>query len=309
MLRDPRRVPTNGSGTFNAQEALVWPFTSYRIIKRAILQFSNNRGTQMGAALAYYSLFSIAPLLVIAIVIAGAILGKEQATQNAMAFLGENMAPEAAGAVKDFLDHLQKPVEGFVPTVIAAAILFFGALGVFLQIRTSFCVIWNLPPPHNNSILSWLINYLLASLMVLLTGILLLASVLVTTLLPRVLEAGRDRLPQFVVTGLNGHLLEFGISFFYITLLFAVIYWVMSGRQISLGYVLYGAILGALLFTAGKTVLGIYLARANVASVYGAGGSIVALLIWIYYSSQILILGAELIQARRTRKQWMNAKG
>jgi membrane protein len=287
----------------------VWPFTSFRIVRRALLQFSNDRGTQMGAALAYYSLFSVAPLLVIAIVIAGAILGEEQARQHAMGFLRENMGAEAATAIEEALTHVRKPAEGFVPAAIAAAVLFFGALSVFLQMRASFCVIWNLPPPHSSSILSWLINYLLASLMVLLMGVLLLASVLTTSLLPHVLEAARERFPQLDVTGLNGHLVEFALSFFYITLLFAVIYRVMSGRQISLGYVLYGAVLGALLFTAGKTVLGIYLARANVASVYGAGGSIVAFLIWIYYSSQTLILGAELIQARRTRKQWMSAAG
>jgi len=287
----------------------VWPFTSSCIVRRALLQFGNDRGTQMGAALAYYALFSVAPLLVIAIVIAGAILGEEQARQHAMSFLRENMGAEAATAIEEALSHVRKPVEGLVPAAIAAAVLSVGALSVFLQIRTSFCVIWNLPPPHASSILSWLINYLLAGLMVLLMGVLLLASVLTTSLLPRVLEAARERFPQMGVTGLNGHLVEFAISLSYITLLFAVVYRVMSGRQIPLGYVLYGAVLGALLFTAGKTVLGIYLARANVGSIYGAGGSIVAFLIWIYYSSQTLILGAELIQARRTRKQWMSAAG
>jgi membrane protein len=286
----------------------VWPFSSYRILKRAFGQFSNDRGTQMGAALAYYSLFSIAPLLVISISIAGAILGEEQARQTAVKMLRDNMGPDAATAVEEALTHVRKPAQGILPTAAAAALLFLGALGVFLQVRASFSTIWGLPPPRGSTILGVIINYLLASFMVLLMGIVLLASVLLTTFTQWVAEWAPDHLTQFGLTWETWRLMEFGISFLFITIVFALVYRVMSGRHISLVYVVYGAGVTALLFTAGKTLLGIYLSYAHVASVYGTGGSVAAFLIWIYYSSQIMILGAELIQARRTRKQWMNAK-
>jgi membrane protein len=285
----------------------VWPFTSYRILKRAFVQFSNDRGPQMGAALAYYSLFSIAPLLVISISIAGAILGEEQARQSAVILLRDNMGPDAATAVEEALTHVRKPAQGVLPTAAAVALLFFGALGVFLQVRSSFSTIWGLPPHRGSTVLGLAVNYALASLMVLLMGIVLLASVLLTTFTQWVAEWAPDRLAHFGLTWESWRLLEFGISFLFVTVVFALVYRVMSGRHISLVYVLYGAGVAALLFTAGKTLLGIYLSYAHVASVYGTGGSVAAFLIWIYYSSQTMILGAELIQARRTRKQWMNA--
>jgi membrane protein len=282
--------------------------SSYRIVKRAFVQFSNDRGTQMGAALAYYSVFSIAPLLVIAIFVAGAVLGEDKARTAAVQLLHDHMAPQAATAVEELLTHVRRPAEGFVPTALAAVILFFGALGVFLQVRTSFATIWDLPPPHRSTLLGLVVNYALASLMVLVMGIVLLASVVLTTLMRRAAEWAPDRLAEVGLSWGNWHALEFGFSFLFITVLFFLVYRVMSWRHISLAYVLYGAVLAALLFTAGKTLLGIYLSYARVTSVYGTGGPVVAFLIWIYYSSQTMILGAELIQARRTRKQWMNAK-
>jgi membrane protein len=286
----------------------MWPLSSYRIVKRAFTQFANNRGTEMGAALAYYSVFSIAPLLVISIFIAGSVLGEERARQTAVQLLHDHMAPDAATAVEELLEHVRKPVGGFVPTVLAAVLLFFGALGVFLQIRTSFTTIWNLPPPHRSTILGLVLNYALASLMVLVMGVVLLASVLLTALMQRAAEWAPDHLAQVGLSWRSWHAMEFGVSFVFITVLFFLVYRVLSWRHISLGYVLYGAIVAALFFTAGKTLLGMYLSYANVNSVYGTGGSVVAFLIWIYYSSQTMILGAELIQARRTRKQWMNAR-
>jgi membrane protein len=284
----------------------VWPFTSYRIVKRALQQFAKDRGGQTGAALAYYSLFSIAPLLVISIAIAGVALGEEEARRSALKIVRDNMTPEAATAVEEVLDHARKPSGGVWQAVLTAGLLFFGALGVFFQMRTAFGAIWGLPPPHRNSLLGLLLDYLLAGVMVLVTGLLLLASVATTTLLPKAAGWAHDRWPDLASGWPGWHLTEFTLSFFFLTVLFALVYRVMSGRHISLGFVLYGAVITALLFTGGKTLLGLYLSYANVASVYGAGGSVVAFLVWVYYSAQLMILGAELIQARRTYKQWMS---
>jgi membrane protein len=278
------------------------PFvTSYRIIQRAITQFSRNRGGQMGAALAYYSLFSLAPLLVIAIAIAGAVFGEDEARRSAVTILRDNMGEEAAAPIEEALLHVRKSDESGVRTVIATVVLFFGAVTVFLQIRASFCFIWHIPPPVDSGILSFLTNYLLASVMVLLTGILLLGLVLTTAILSRI----TNQVPQLFLGVVDWRYLDFATSFLFVFLLLALIYRIMSGRAIPLRYVLYGATIAALMFTVGKTLLGVYLSYANVKSVYGAGGSVVAFLLWIYYSAQTMILGAELIEARRTRALWL----
>src|SRR5262249_37891598 len=162
----------------------------------------------------------------------------------------------------------------------------------FFQMRTAFGAIWGLPPPHRNSLLGLLLDYLLAGVMVLVTGLLLLASVATTTLLPKAAGWAHDRWPDLASGWPGWPLPEFTLSFFFLTVLFALVYRVMSGRHISLGFVLYGAVITALLFTGGKTLLGLYLSYANVASVYGAGGSVVAFLVWVYYSAQLMILGA-----------------
>jgi membrane protein len=276
------------------------PFTSYRVIMRAVERFNQDGGSQMGAALAYYSLFSLAPLLVIAIAIAGAVFGEEQARRSAVQILRENMGEEAATPIEQALVHADALDGKPLKAAAAAAILFFGALTVFLQIRTSFCAIWKLKAPVGRGWLSFFTNYLLASVMVLVTGMLLLGSVVTTTVLARLAES--------TTVLANGYLdwrpVDFATSFVFVLLLFGLIYWIMSGRTIPLYYVFYGATIAALLFTAGKTLLGVYLSYSNVASVYGAGGSVVAFLVWVYYSSQIMILGAELIEARRTRSEW-----
>jgi membrane protein len=197
---------------------------------------------------------------------------------------------------------VRKSDKSGVKTVIATAVLFCGAVTVFLQIRASFCFIWHLPPPVDSGFLSFLTSYFLAVVMVLLTGILLLGLVLTTAILSRI--AGQ--MPPLFLGTVDWRYVDFATSFFFVFLLLAMIYRIMSGRAIPLHYVLYGATIAALLFTVGKTLLGVYLSYANVTSIYGAGGSVVAFLLWVYYSAQTMILGAELIEARRTRAQWLD---
>lgn len=274
--------------------------TSIRIFLRACRQWIANGDSRLGAALAYYALFSIAPVLVIAVNIAGAVFGEEAAKGRVESHLREMVGEETAKAVAKLIENAGNPQSGTWAPALSIALLVIGALSIFLHLRSGLCSIWKLDPPRGNSILGLLLDYTLALLMVLFCGVLLLASLATSTLV----AIFHDPLNLWI-PGLPWHWLEVGLSFVYLTALFASIYRILSGARISSRYVFYGSFLAAVLFTVGKTLLGWYFAYSTTVSAYGAAGTLVVFLMWVYYSSQILYFGAELIQARRTRHDWM----
>ncbi len=276
--------------------------TSLRILWRACLQWGENKDSRLGAALAYYTLFSIAPLLLIAIRLAGLIFGADAAQGKVVEHLAEVLGLDTAQAIQALIQEASRPQTGTWATVVGLAVLIIGALGIFLHLRGALCTIWKLQPPHGNSFLGILLDYLLAIVMVLVTGVLLLASLGISTALPVLAEMLEKAMPE---VNLPWRYVEMGVSFLFLTLLFAAVYRVLSGQRIAWRYVWYGSAICALLFTVGKTLLGLYLAYSSTISMYGAAGSVVVFLIWVYYSSQIMFFGAELIQARRTRREWL----
>jgi membrane protein len=276
-----------------------------RVLYRAAKQWNDDSAAQMGAALAYYALFSIAPLLLIALTIAGLFFGAEVARARVAEQLTEFMGEDSSKGVQALADELTRPGDGGWASVLGFGALFVGALGVFLHLRTAFCTIWRLVPPTGTSWLGILFNYLLAAVMVLLIGLLLLLSLASNTVLVMVTEVLERNLPDY---GISWQAVEFASSVFYLSLLFALVFHIMSGRRILLRHVWIGAVAAAALFTIGKTLLGWYLAYTGTTSAYGAAGSLVAFLIWVYYSAQIVFFGAELIQAWRTRHEWLAPK-
>jgi membrane protein len=274
-------------------------FTSFRIFVRACRQWSANRDSRLGAALAYYALFSFAPLLVIAVMIAAVVFDEQAAHGQVAEHLTDLVGPEIAVAVERLVADASRPREGWAP-VVSIALLVIGSLGMFLHLRGSLCTIWKLEPPQGSGFVGILVDYALALAMVLFCGILLLASLAASMLVTIFQETLDEWMP-----GLSWHSLELGLSFLYLTILFAAVYQILSGGRLPLRYVSYGAVITAILFTIGKRLLGYYFVYATTASIYGAAGSLVAFLMWIYYSSQLLFFGAELIQARRTRREWM----
>ena len=278
-----------------------------RIVVRAGQQWSDNQDARQGAALAYYALFSIAPLLVISVSIAGAVFGDEAARGEVEHHLAEFMDPDTAKAIQALVDNASKSQRGLTfASVASLVVLVFGALGAFLQLRSALATIWKFDPPHKNSYLALLIDYALALLMVLFTGILLLGSLVVSIVVRAVRAYMEEYVPSDVFPWDTS--IELLSSFLFLTALVTMIYRIMSGRRIGWGYVMYGAIIASVLFTAGKTLLSLYLVHSGTASAYGAAGSIVVFLMWVYYSSQILFFCAELIQARRTRHEWLAPK-
>ncbi len=283
-------------------------YTSIRIILRAFRKWSENGGMRMGAALAYYALFSVAPLMLIVVHATGTVFGedaaKDQVREQIISMMGQEVATDVAGEFEKFATKAAKPSDTFWTPTISGLFLLIGALGAFLHIRGALCTIWKLDPPKGNTWLGFLWDYTLSLMMVFATAMMIFLSLafgLVVPALQQVAEQNRIE-PDY------WHWFEVGGSFAFLTLLFAASYRVLSGGRIPWRYVIYGSFIAAILFTVGKTLLSRYIVYTGTASMYGAAGSVVVFLMWVYYSSQILFLGAELIQARRTRHEWMNGE-
>jgi membrane protein len=271
--------------------------SSWQLVRQAASQWSEDRASEMGAAVAYFTIFSIAPLLVIAIAIAGLVFGEDAARGNVETQLQQTIGKEAAHLVQELLKNANQPHVGIWATVAGGVVLVAGALGAFLELRSALCRIWHLNTSCASSFLGIILDYVIAFIMVLCCAVLLLVSVAISTAL--------TYLNEEVFTDMPGsqalwQTVEFLVSFTLVTLIFAVMFRVLSARRIPWRLIWYGAGITSLLFTIGKTLIGFYLGYTGTASTYGAAGSLVVLLIWIYYSSQILFFGSELIQARRT---------
>jgi membrane protein len=278
------------------------PLTSIRIVYRAFEKWSENGGTRLGAALAYYALFSIAPLLLIAVHIAGAIFGEDAARGEVRKHLNAIMGEEVAVNVEEMVKHAAEPQDTSWTPTVSMLFLLGAALGAFLHVRGALCMIWKLEPPRGNGWIGMLWDYVLSLVMVFITATMLLVSMVFGLVIPVVQKTMQEKL---LSEEYYWHWIEIAGSFFFLTILFAASYRTLSGGRIPWGYVWYGSFIAAILFTLGKILLGYYILYSNPGSVYGAAGSAVVFLIWVYYSSQVLFFGAELIQARRTRYEWL----
>ena len=277
--------------------------TSVRIIIRAVRQFGADGASQMGAALAYYVLFSTAPLLVLAVIALRPDLRRAGGSRPGAKALAEIVGPETAREVNNLMETAAKPVGGRLAATLGGAALLLGALGVFLHFRRCLCVIWHLDSSGRAGACRRCSTIYSRSRWCSGVGILLLLSLAASTALPLLVDyLGND----FPVGTRFWQWLDAAVSFALLTLFFALIFRVMSGHQILLPHVLYGAVISALLFTAGKTVISLYLAYTSTASAYGAAGSLVVFLVWVYYSAQITFFGAELVQAREDAPDWLS---
>ncbi|MSQ95851.1 MAG: YihY/virulence factor BrkB family protein [Gemmataceae bacterium] len=275
---------------------------SIRIVYRACQKWSENGGTRLGAALAYYSLFSVAPLLLIAVHISGTIFGPDAAKGKVHDQLDSIMGTVVAKEFERFAAEAGQPQDTFWTPTVSVLFLMGAALGAFLHVRGALCTIWKLEPPKGNSWLGMLWDYVLSLMMVFITVTMLLILLGCGLIVPFLHKMMRETI---IDDDNYWRWVEIGGSFVFLTLLFAASYRTLSGGRISWGYVWYGSVIAAVLFTLGKTLLSHYIVYTGTASMYGAAGSVVVFLMWVYYSSQILFFGAELIQARRTRFEWL----
>jgi membrane protein len=263
----------------------------FRLLKETITEWQNDKVPLLAAALAYYTVFSIAPLLIIAIAIAGAFFGEEAARGEIISQIQGLVGQQGAEAIQSMLQNTQQPsANSGLAALFGIVTLLIGATGVFGQLQDALNIIWDVKPKPGVGLKVFLLSRLLSFAMVLVIGFLLLVSLLLSAILAAISHYFGELIPSFQFVG---QLLNFTLSFVVITLLFAAIYKVLPDVKVPWQNLWLGAIVTALLFNAGKSLIGLYLGNSAVSSTYGAAGSLVVILIWIFYSAQILLLGAE----------------
>jgi len=273
------------------------------LLQETALAWYADRGPRLGAALAFYTLFSLAPLLIIIIAVAALAFGREVAQTHLVQQIEAFVGAEGARVIRSTIEKTSRPSSGIIATLAGLTMLLFGATVVFSELQDALNTIWKAPPnPRRGLILGHIRDRLLAFIMVLVIGFLLLLSIIANAMLIAVIQLFGDLLPRQVDWLRTAN---FIFSFGIVTLLLAMIYKALPNLHIAWGDVWIGAVVTALLFMAGKFLIELYLGYSSIASVYGAAGSLVILLMWIYYSAQILYLGAEFTKVytqRRGRK-------
>jgi membrane protein len=277
-----------GSWKTLLQPAQLWTF-----LKDTFTAWSRDKVPRHGAALAYYTVLSLVPLLVVIIAMIGLIFGREAAQGYILEQIGSLVGPQSAEAIKEMIQRASQPSSGIVATLVATGTLLAGASGVFAQLQDSLNSLWGVEPKEGRGIWGVIRDRFVSVGALLGTGFLLLVSLVLSAAVSAVGKwfGGWLPAPEVLLQGL-----ELVISLAVITGLFALIFKVLPDAKVGWGDVWVGAFLTALLFTIGKFAIGLYLGKSDVGSAYGAAGSLVILLVWVYYSSQILLFGAEFTQ-------------
>jgi membrane protein len=271
----------------------------WMLVKDTFVQWSEDNPFQLSAALAYYTLFSMAPLLLIAIAVAGLVFGREASQNQIIGVIEDLVGPQSARAIQAIIESAgQRPDSGFFASAIGMIFLLLGAGGVVGQLQHSLNTIWRVVPKTGRGIMGFLQDRLVSYSMVLSVGFLLLVSLVISAVLTAVSGIVGGFLP---IDAATAYTLDLVVSFSFITLLFAVIYKFVPDVRIAWRDVWIGAATASLLFSAGKFLIGFYLGHSTVTSIYGAAGSLVTLLLWVYYSSLMFFFGAELTQVYATR--------
>lgn len=264
--------------------------TVVNLLKETYRQWSEDKAPQWGATLAYYTVFSLALLLVIVIALAGLFFGQQAVSGEVSPQIQGLVGQDAANAVQRMIQAANKPREGTIATAIGVVTLALGASSVFTQLKQVLNAVWNAPPHKGGGIFSFVGSQLLSFSMALVSGFLLLVSLVLSATISALAGLLDQVLPslKLIVPTVN-FILSFGIMI----VLFALMFKVLPDIKIPWSDVWIGAIFTAVLFAIGKEIIGLYLGRASVTSSFGAAGSLAVILIWAYYSAQILFFGAE----------------
>jgi membrane protein len=260
------------------------------VLRCAVSEWFDHRDASKGAALAFYTLFSMAPILVLVIAIAGFFYGHEAAQGQLLNELRGLVGTQGAEAIQLVLAGARNKESGMMATMVATALLLFGATSVFAELKDSLDEIWGVPPPKDATWWDTVRTRLLSFGLVLVLGFLLMVSLVVSAALA-VIENYFSGLWQQAAVLLGW--VASAISFLVIATLFGVIYKLLPRVKLSWHDVVIGALGTAAMFTLGKFGIGLYIGNSGVASSFGAAGSVIALLLWVYYSAQIFFLGAE----------------
>lgn len=282
----------------------VWSFLKaiFTLLKETAAEWSRDNASQLGAALAYYTALSLAPLLVLVVVILSLVFGDTSVEGEIVNGTRELIGQDAATVIGSILRNAGASSSGILATVISIGMLMFGASGVFGQLKHALNTVWELKQKLDRGVTGMIKERLISFAMMLVAGSLLIVSLMFDTLISVLGGAIGTWLPAVPdLTQLFAYLqslqtAKFLFSLLIFTLLFAFIYKTVPDAEISWSDVWIGGMATSLLFTVGNLLIGLYLGRSSVGSAYGAAGSLVALLVWVYYSAQVFFFGAEFTQ-------------
>jgi membrane protein len=263
-----------------------------RLVKDAALAWNDDGAASMGAAIAFYTIFSIAPLLIIAMASAGFFFGTDAAQGHVYAQARSLLGKEGALALQALVESASRPAESIFATVTGLAAMALGATGVFAELQGAMDRIWQVPASKHQSGLWYMIRRRMLTFgMVLGVAFVLLVSLLVSALISALQSLWNPSAgggPEIILQTVNS-----AVSFIIVAALFALMFKLLPRVSVAWGDVLIGAAVTALLFEIGKFLIGLYIGKSSVVSGFGAAGTLIALLLWVYYSAQIFLLGAE----------------
>jgi membrane protein len=261
----------------------------WTVVREAATNWSGHKDARQGAALAYYSVFSLGPIIVIVIAVAGLLFGHDAVTAQVMSSFAEMLGETGAKAVEAMLAGASRPAAGILATILGIGALLFAAIGVVVQLKDALNVVWEVEESGASGVWHFARNYGLSFAAVLTLGFLLLVSLLVSAGLAAAGKYAATYLPEGAL-----HVASMLISFVVVMALFAMMFKWLPDVSVGWRDVWLGAFLTALFFEIGKAAIGFYIGKQGLESTYGAAASIVVVLIWVYYTSQIILMGAEI---------------
>jgi membrane protein len=272
----------------------------YGLVREIVSVWIDGNASSNGAAVAYYTIFAIAPIFIFALALAGFVFGPKAAQRELFGQLSSLVGSAGGEAIQATVAAADRPRASVLATAFALITLFVGAGSVFVQLQSSLNAIWNVRPKPGSGLRHFIKNRLVSFAMLLGIGFLLLVSLVISAALA---AAGKFMSQVMPAEEMIWHVADFAVSLCLVTVLFAMIFKILPDARIAWRDVWIGAVITALLFGLGKLLLGFYLGRSTFASAYGAAGSLVVLLIWVYYSVQILLFGAAVARV------WANRYG
>jgi membrane protein len=264
-----------------------------KLLQKTFKEWQEDNASRIAAALAYYTVFSISPLLVIAIAIAGAFFGQDTAQEQITEQLTALVGKDGVKPILLALNNISQPEVRGLASLISIAVLVLGASGIFAQLQDALNTVWKVKPQPGQGILPFLRKRIASFFMVLAIGFLLILSLILSAVVAALSKYRTDFLPGSQILWEN---LDFIVSLGLMTFLFSLMFKYVPDVKIAWKDVLVGSIITALLFMFGKFLLGVYISKGSLGSAYGAAGSLIVFLAWVYYSAQILLLGAEFTQ-------------
>ena len=269
-----------------------------RLLQETFQEWQKDKASRIAAALAYYTVFSISPLLVIAIAIAGAFFGQQTAQAQITAQLTELVGEDGVKPILLALNNMSQPKMRGIASWISIGVLILGASGIFAQLQDALNTVWKVKPQPGQGILPFIRKRISSFLMVLAIGFLSVFSLLLSAVVSAMTRYSTDFLPSSAIPWKE---LDFLFSLGLFTFLFCLMFKYVPDVKIAWKDVVVGSVITALLFLFGKYLLGMYLNKGSLGSAYGAAGSLIVFLAWVYYSAQIVLLGAEFTQVYSRR--------